>query len=361
MNFFKKYFNVAAWSLFFFSSSDLHAQNCTQDDLLNKIGTWRKGEDFLSPGKNYTAALKPEIFNRIDKIQKIIYNAYPQPKGTEPRWKHQIYGTPPYKSGAVSYNLWVQFFEYLCNSATNKPVLGDETGTRIYVFVNSFDRFMNYDTAMHVGNLYVALMYPRVGQIKGVDLFQLSLVRNDERFLIISHESQLPYKPLTQKQYLLALKRKLQNEKNKLLSGAIQYAKSEEQKSSSEKYYDSHYDPKIKLIDDYLTNTDEEELNKIALVKDMMEFKRFYTEKEGGCMPVILNTNYFNSKQAPYLPQFMLVYWSWNDGEGPSGGLLRPVAPDMNLCCRVSKFFKESIENNLDVDALRQLLEVVLN
>lgn len=355
MRFFKKYYCLIISSLFF---TNLFAQtSCTQDDLLNKIGTWKKGEDYIWPEKNYTPALKPEIFSRIDKIQKIIQNIYPQPKGMEPRWERQVYGVPPYKSGTVCYSLWVQSFQYLCDAISHKPVLEDETGNDIYVYVNHFGGFMNYDTAMHVGHMYVALMYPRVGQLKGADLFQVSLVRVRERFIIVSRNGQLPYTPLTQKQYLISLKRKFQNEKNKLLSSALQYAKNDEQKLTSEKYYESHYDPKIKFIDDYLSNTSEDELSKIAFVKDMGDFKKFYTEKEGGRMPVILNTDYFNPKQSPYLPQFMLAYWSWDDGEGPAGGLLRPVAPDLSVCCKVSKYYKESIENNLDVDALRQMLD----
>lgn len=338
--------------------TDLSAQSsCTPDDLLNKTGTWKRSEDYLWPGKNYTDAIKPEIFKRLDKIQQVMHEAYPQPKGMEVRWKHQIYGTPPFRSGTVTYSLWAQLFEYGCDAITHKPVLYDETDNDIYVFVNHFDRFLVYDTSMHVGNLYVALMFPRVGKIKDVDLFQVSLVRADERFVIISRNGQLPYTPLTQKQYLLALKRKLQNEENSILDRSLKTAKNDEQKSNAEKYWTSRYDPKIKLIDDYLSKASEDELKQVALVKDMMDFKKFYTEKEGGRMPVILNTNYFNPKQPAYLPQFMLVYWGWNDGEGPAGGLLRPVAPDMNVCCPVSKFYKESIENNLDVDALRQALD----
>ncbi|MDP4264188.1 MAG: hypothetical protein Q8941_16790 [Bacteroidota bacterium] len=337
-------------------SNSLAQTTCTQDDLLNKIGTWKKNEDYLSPGKNYTETIKPEIVKRLDKIQQIIHEAYPQPKGMEVKWKHQIYGTPPFKSGTVTYSFWAQLFEYGCDAITHKPVLYDESDDDIYVFVNHFDRFVLYDTSMRVGNLYVALMFPRVGKLKDVDLFQISLVRGDERFIIISHDGQLPYTPLTQKQYLAALKRKLQNEENSILDRSLKAAKNDEQKSNAEKYWTSHYDPKIKLIDDYLSKTSEEELNQVALVKDMMDFKKFYSEKEGGRMPVILNTNYFNSKQPPYWPQFLLVYWTWNDGEGPAGGLLRPVAPDMNVCCPVSKYFKESMEQNLDVNALRQLL-----
>jgi len=330
---------------------------CTQDDLLNKIGSWKKNEDYLSPGKNYTESTKPEIFRRLDKIQQIVHEAYAQPKGMEARWKHQIYGTPPFKSGTVGYSLWAQLFEYGCDVKTHNPVLYDESDDDVCVFVNHFDRFFIYDTSMRVGNLFVALMYPRVGKLKEVDLFQISLVRVDERFIIISRDGQLPYVPLTEKQYLVALKRKLQNEENSIVDRSLKNAKNNDQKSNAEKFWTSRYDPKIKLIDDYLSKASEDELNKLALVKDMIDFKKFYAEKEGGRIPVILNINYFNTKQAAYLPQFMLVYWMWNNGEGPGGGLLRPVPPDMNVCCRVSKYFKESIEQNLDLNALRQMLD----
>jgi hypothetical protein len=352
-----KSFYYLVFILFCYEHLSAQKDICTQDDLLNKIGSWKKNGDYLSPGKNYTEAIKPEIFKRLDKIQKIVQEAYPHPKGMEVRWKHEVYGTPPYKSGTVCYSLWAQLFEYGCDVRTHNPVLYDESDDDVYVFLNHFDRFFLYDTSMRLGNLYVALMYPRVGKMKDVDLFQVSLVRGDERFIIISRDGQLPYTALTEKQYLLALKRKLQNEESSILDRSLKNAKTDEQKSNAEKYWTSRYDPKIKRVDDYLMKASEEELNQVAFVKDMIDFKNFTTEKDGGRMPVILNSSYFNPKQPAFLPQFMVVYWMWNDGEGPGGGLLKPVPPDMNVCCRVSKYFKESIEQNLDLNALKQMLD----
>jgi len=200
-------------------------------------------------------------------------------------------------------------------------------------------------------------MYYRVGKIKDVDLFQTSLVRGNSRFIIISRNGQLPYIPLTRKQYLTALKTKLQNEEKSMIERSFSVAKNDAEKSRAEQYSKSQYEPKIKRVDDYLSGATEDDLNQLAFVKDMLDFKKFYTEKEGGRMTVIVNKDYFNNTLDPFAPQFLLMRWEWNDGEGPPGGLLKPKPPDMNVCCRISKYYKESIENNLDISALQQMLD----
>jgi hypothetical protein len=207
-----------------------------------------------------------------------------------------------------------------------------------------------------VGNLYAALMAYRVGKIKDADLFQTDMVRIDQRFIIISRSGQLPYIVLTRKQYLAALKLKFEREKQSQLDRELPYRKTDADKVKLIDYINRGFDPKLKAISDYLSAHNEQDLSQPAFVKNAYETK-FAEEKDGGRMYVVLNMGYFNLSLAGYIPQFMLVVWKWNDGEGPRGGLLRPVAPDMNVCCKVSKFFKESIENNLSIESLRQLID----
>jgi hypothetical protein len=226
----------------------------------------------------------------------------------------------------------------------------------MHAYINNFDRFIPFDTTMKVGHLAAAFMYNRVGKLKDADIFQISLVRVNERFIIISREGQLPYIPLSQKQYLTTLKEKFEREKQWRLSRELPYQKNETAKASLISYINREFDPKLNAINDYLTNHNDEDLNQTAFVKNNYDIK-FTDENKGGRMIVILNTDYFNHNLKSYVPQMILFYWSWDDGEGPGGGLLRPVAPDMNLCCKVSKFYKESIEHNLDLDAFRQLLD----
>ncbi len=136
------------------------------------------------------------------------------------------------------------------------------------------------------------------------------------------------------------------------------YAKTDQQKTSSEKYFHDHIDPQIKYIDDYLARSSEDDLNKTAIVSLNTTFKEFTTEDKGGQIPVIVNQAYFaGPPKNPGTPRFIVVKWTWNDGEGPVGGLLKPHPPDMNVCCKVAKFYKESIEQKLDLQSLQQLLD----
>ncbi|MBS1974409.1 MAG: hypothetical protein JST13_08655 [Bacteroidetes bacterium] len=300
--------------------------------------------------------MKPEIFKRLDNFRQIIQNAYPQPKGANVHWYHQVFGTPLYKNGTVTYAITNYLLDLYCNPDLQHLLEAGESSDGISAYINFFGGYLSFDTTLKVGHLYAAFMYPRIGQLKGTDLFQVSLVRVNERFIIVSKAGQLPYVPLTRKQYLTALKEKFEKEKQSSLDKQLPYRKEENSKKNLIDYINRGYDPKLKAINDYLSGHNDDDLNQTALVRNYYDTK-FTEEKNGGRMIVLVNTDYFNKNLKPYAPQFVLIHWKWDDGEGPPGGLLKPVAPDMNVCCMVSKFFKESIEQNLDVGALKQLLD----
>lgn len=347
------YFIFLAISLYCINS---FAQKCTQDDLLSIKGSWKKNEDFLRPGKNYTSDMKPEIFKRLDDIRQIIQNAYPQPRGANVHWYRQVFGTPLYKSGTVTYVITNYLLDLYCNPDLQHLVEADESSDGVSAYVNYFENYVAFDSTLKVGHLYAAFMYPRIGQLKGAELFQVSLVRVNERFIIVSKEGRLPYIPLTRKQYLTALREKFTREKQSRLDRELPYRKDEGTKAKLVDYINREFDPKLRTINEYLSNYNDDDLNQTAFVKAYYDTK-FTEEKNGGRMIIVVNTDYFRKDLNSYVPQFILIHWRWDDGEGPPGGLLKPVAPDMNICCKVSKFFKESIEQNLDVEALRKLLE----
>ncbi|MBS1598249.1 MAG: hypothetical protein JST75_08485 [Bacteroidetes bacterium] len=335
----------------------MQSQSCAvSDDMMKVTGTWKKNEDFIEPGKKCNPEIKAEIYKRLNNIQQVIQSAYSPPKGSEVHWSRNIMGTPLARSNCATYSLSVMMFEDFCDVADHKLKHEDETDNLLDVYVNFPAGYFFFDTTMRIGHMYVAQMYYRVGKIKDVDLFQTSLVRGNSRFIIIARNGQLPYIPLTRKQYLGALKTKFINEEKWMIERSFT-GKNEADKLRSEQYWKGQFDPKIKRIDDYLSSATEDDLNQLAFVKDMLDFKKFYTEQEGGRMTIIVNKDYFNNTLDPFTPQFFLMRWEWNDGEGPAGGLLKPKPPDMNVCCRISKYYKESIENNLDVAALRQMLD----
>lgn len=333
---------------------------CSQEELMTIKGKWVKSpEDHTITGQehSFSEAQKKEMGLRIDQACRLIQAAWPDPRGMLVKWYRNLGFTVPGRSGTLGYDLSGGVFHYYCDPDLQHLGVDDETDGGFAVHFNHFGGLLFYDTSMRVGRYYVALMAPRVGKLKDVDLYQTSLVRANQQFVVIAREGQFPLKMLTRKEYLTCLKGKLQREEARGMANEIKYAKTDQQKDQARSYWQSHYEPKLKHIDDYLSNASEDDLNEPAFVKNLQDFTRFYTEAEGGCAPVINNAEYFRPQQTPYFPQFIIVVWGWNDGEGPPGGLLRPHAPDLNVCCRVDKFFKESMEQNLDVNAFRQLLD----
>ena len=342
------------------AQSATKAAPCSQEELMTIKGKWIKLEGdnvIVGQANNFSETQKREMDLRMDKAFRLVQTAWPDPKGMQVKWGHDIGFTVPGRSGTIGYNLTAGAFHFFCNPDLQHLGVDDESDGGFDVHFNTYGGLLYFDTSLHVGRFYVALMAPRVGKLKDADLYQTSLVRANQQFVVISREGQFPLTMLTRKQYLTSLKGKLQREEARGIANALKYAKNDQQKSQVLPYWQSHYDPKLKRIDDYLSGATEEDLAQTAYVKNLQEFSGFFTEQQGGCAVVISNVDYFRPQQTPWLPQFMIVVWGWNDGEGPHGGLLRPHAPDLNVCCRVDKFFKESMEQNLDIDAFRQLLD----
>lgn len=312
-------------------------------------GKYVQGEaDWTVAGKAhaFSKAQITEMDDRMDKSLKLFQAAWPDPKGMVAKWGRKLGYNTPGKSGTIGYSMEAMVFHYYCNPDLQHLGVEDETNAGFGVQFNVYSGLLFFDSSMHVGHYNVALMAPRVGKLKDVDLYQTSLVRAHQQFVVIARDGQFPLVMLSRGQYLASLKARLQREEARMIAGG-----------KSLQYWQSHYDPPIKVIDDYVSHASEDDLAQTAFVKDLQHFTRFYTEKEGGCAPVISNKDYFRPEQTPYFPQFMIVIWAWNDGEGPGGGISKPVAPDLNVCCGVDKFYKESMEQNLDVAAFRAMLD----
>jgi hypothetical protein len=344
---------------YFLLSSQVFSQApCSQDSLLNTKGAWIKGGDYTGLNVKYPAADKQAMVKIQDKIMGLIFNAYPQPRGMQATWNHQYWGTSPLRLPLEGYGLATYLMELYCDRDKKKLLPASETWNILNVFVNHWAGIFNFDTSLRIGKYAVALLPFHAGQVKGFDLLHPGNIRVNSSVFFICRPGESIYTELTRKQFLQALKGKLQREEKYQIARVDSYTKNDQQKASSENYYHDYYDPQIKYIDDYIAKSSEEDLNKIAIVSLNTKFKEFTTEEKGGQIPIIINQAYFaNPPKNQYTPQFIVVQCTWNDGEGPTGGLLKPHPPDMNECCKVSKYYKESIEQKLDLTALQQMLD----
>ena len=356
-------------------------QPCNDEIIIAIKGKWAK-----HPDANMKAGNQVQITSRIDKMQQLLQAAYPEPKGIEAAWYRSMGGyNSSVSSTAESYVLDALFKTYYCNTSLKKLLLGSETSNWFYVWVNKFSWFADKDDNFLVENKPIYLLTKKLGEINGFPLYAGNDNRSSNtgttfsKTVLISRPGQLPYTPVSRKQYLLTfLKNNEDGQKSyvesllkmPVRSDAEEEAYKQQQmervvnreqneqtrektrvnflrgyKTAKQRQHDDinrvkeFYQRNIKAAQDYLTNTSGEELAKPAYLENgySSSFSAFANEKDGLTM-VQVNSNYFNNKLPAHAPQFLVVYWSWNTEK-----------PSLD--------FASHIENNFNFKALHAMLD----
>jgi len=128
---------LLAMTLLFVTHTTTAQQACDDQTLLNIKGSWKKRTD-ANMGNNQAQAA-----NHIDAISKLFQTAYSEPKGMEAAWYRTMGGDPLINNGPVPYQFNSLYLGWYCDNYKHKVVLGDETGTWAYAFVNCFNWFMS--------------------------------------------------------------------------------------------------------------------------------------------------------------------------------------------------------------------------
>lgn len=345
-------------------------QACDDQTLMNIKGSWKKRTD-ANMVNNQAQAI-----SHIDAISKLFQTAYPEPKGMEAGWYRTMGGYPVINNGPQPYQFNSLYLGWYCDNYQHKVVLGDETGTWAYAFVNSFNWFMSrqYDLlSIKVNEQDVYILPPVKGAWKGYPVYQSSSHRDKGRCIILTHNNQLPWKPITQGQYLQALRNywekqqqtsvdtyskregnykkgisDIQNnkylkqpDKDKIIAG-IQ--KDEDNflktKDADIAKTNKYWNDRFSIIDNYV-NKNSASLQQPAVIDEQNtgDFKgNFSTLEKGGQLLVTINGNYFNTSLPRYAAQMIVLYWRWDN-----------TAPGMN--------FKKQFEDNFPVDKLKTMID----
>ena len=359
-------------------------QTCNDDIIMNTKGKWEKRSDANPfPDSSFPKNQFVQAHIRIDKMQKLLQAAYPEPKGIEAGWYRSISGRALVKGGPAPYELNALFLTYYCN--TNKIELGDETATWFYVYANHFNWFLEYDDNFTVKKNRVYLLTKKVGELHGYPVYEgihngtSNTGTKYSRAIIITRSGQSPYLPVTRKQYLMLYIKRYEQEKAKQLPilenmpvksdaeeelnkqkglekiektttpDRLERAKSnylrsyttdKQRKDENLKKINKMYDDMMKPAEELLKNISEEEAVMPAIVKGeyVSKFERFSTEEQGGRMLVRLNPDYFDTKLPKYVPQFLIVYWRWEKG-------------------KASENFKNQLEENFNFNALKEMID----
>jgi len=358
----------------------IQAQVCDTTAIMTVKGKWTTTADnIVSPDKTFPVGQYNQLKARLDKIAMLFKEAYPEPAGIEAVWYRSIRGSSLVDKGPVPYQFNSLYKSWYCNQNLHKMMLGDETGTWAYVFLNDLHWFLNdqYDQVWVKIDGVTAYLLPKTKELwKGLPVYEPS-GNNKSKAVLLTHNNQLPYKPVSRLSYLRALKQKLENNKqdqmdvlNKLpfktdaeeaaakqkgLENALlgappsrieerkerylkNYKTDKQQKEENRQRASKYFDDKIKIIDDIWKNSSTDYLQQPAIIDDNSNFKDFSTLEKGGRMIVMINPGYFNMQLPRYVPQFIVLYWQWDNS-------------------RAALNFKKQIEENFPIEKLNAMID----
>src|ERR1700730_317181 len=117
-NFMKLSLHLAAVIIFLLlGNAGFSQQPCDETSLMTIKGSWKKETDANPfPDESFPKNQFAQANTRIDKMQKILQAAYPEPKGIEAGWYRTISGKALVQDGPVPFELTAMFPGYYCNN-----------------------------------------------------------------------------------------------------------------------------------------------------------------------------------------------------------------------------------------------------
>lgn len=327
---------------------------CDDEVLYKTSGKWFKSADVWQVDHiKFNATQQQEVRNRVDKIHEMMLKIYPEPMGVDVAW-HRTLGYSTFgdqvtyirtdeftldrqtivEKPVASFGYVAGFFRHFC-STTNTyeiwPGYPGETGTWLNIYSNTFygfavEYFGNEDT-LTMGGYPVHLRQPLKQSFDGYELyFSKAVVDNPQvspqLFALIHRKGELPYIPVTRKQYLEKCITHLPKFFDKMIRGFEQMPVStvadQETWNGQLSELKKNKETVLKRYTDELEETTKQGLSDspaiIPLtVYNIDEHSPIFVEEDKGFMIVRANPKYMRTDLPKYVPQFFVIEWTWND------------------------------------------------
>ena len=370
------------------TASYLYAQDapCNDDLIMKTIGKWYrpKANPYVPPDKtNFTKTQQLAIAARMEEMYKMMLKAIPGPMGLDGGWSYRNYDVAfaskvkyvTTEDGRVQMafvkenrlscyeSIW-SFWDFNCYTGKFGRGYPGDPNAGIYVTVNNFGALLNEafnnDYTLIDGRT-IHRKQTVQGSWKGYDLMWEGGPGRElhhDRYILIHRKGELPYIPVTRKQYLdrafiylnkfydnrikgvdLMPVRSLEEQetlkKKSLDEYQNKYGSDPKKLKSAVDYYLSSYqtdqqrrdDQKNKIIkeknavlkhyQDALEKTIADNMLDSAAIVFVAPFGPsdiapvFSTEEEGGTMLVTENPGYLRKDLAKDVPQFIVINWQW--------------------------------------------------
>lgn len=297
-----KYKITMAFLLF---STWSHAQDCSQEWLLKKTGTWKAGaKGFIQNVKAEDLAKERTV---LAGIHKMISSSY-RPTGCEISYS-MVHGKNMSAAGtwmADPYHYAMYILRYICDEKSVAKYYTDiSTPTTVNIAANEISSLNNlYAGSLATDDFRGYLKLKKRPEKKdgyyfmGEELMDRASKIKEYRWLITYNDT-LPFSYLSQKEYLLIQRKRLEKDI---------------QDSPGEKKYLEKF---ISTIDEYLKRP-EEELKQpaICMWNEEERFEKFVIEDTpGSFIAVKPNLNYYHKKLPMSSPQFFTVVYKIAHGD----------------------------------------------
>lgn len=327
---------------------------CDKELLLKTPGRWMPIGRFT--WDKISKLEEQEILKRLDIIQKMAFTVYPEPMAydavqgyalhkidfaSQLKLEKTAYGinrTEINGFSTIFYEYFVKFCDYFCGRDAYEIIKGAgcETGSNLGAIINTLQSLfipLHLDDfsveVMRIDNRPIQMMSYLVGKWQGYDYYNPNGVSNPKNVLL-HRAGQLPYIPVTRKQYLERYVVCIENMYDKILKG---YEQPEGLQLLMDKKERDEQISKNKQIKEKLLKYYRDELESTTkaglldapaiLASGFMNMLTsepiFSKEAVGGQMLVTENPAYFKKDLPKYIPQLIVVYLhDENDGPDPN-------------------------------------------
>ncbi|MDP4149241.1 MAG: hypothetical protein Q8938_06090 [Bacteroidota bacterium] len=327
-------------------SSRLMAQSdCDDAAIMAMKGGWKKVPDAnMHYDKNQV-----RINRCVDSIGKLFQSSLADLKGIDAGW-YRTMSDPMVAGAPPGFNFNSLYKPWYCNIHLHKMLLSDETGTWIWVYVNtvgSLFQNQHVETGLQVNGMTICTQPLRKGSWKGYDLYFPEGPGGRAKFVLLTHRNRLPWRPVTQREYLMAWRSYVQKMKEgSTINLAAMQADDQKEiehiqnnpnlkpevkeiqlkaiqkreamfagNASGNAKLGQAFDDKIRLIDDYLAHHSESTLAQPAWVSPSAHSGfdgSFSSEELGGMLQVVPDPDYFSKDVPSYVPQLIMMEWTWD-------------------------------------------------
>jgi len=318
---------------------------CTgKEDLLSIKGKWTVRTD-VGRGPNIPPGAAREIDTRIDRIGKLFRAAYPEPRGMDAAGYRDLDSPQLIEKAPYGYSYRSMYLAWSCNPRSHKFQLGGETATWAYAFVNHLTWFVEPQKTLRVLGEPTFLLTRRVGTFRGLPEYEgihnqsSNTGQTFSRAILVTRPGRSPIKEVTRKQFLEAYLASLDAQGKAMIAEIQRSPIDPGRKDTLIKQRKAQVSKLTETATGRLSRMSPAEAEQPAILTgpNLIQFKDFTPEAQGGRALVRLDRGALDATLPGFIPQFAVVYWRWQKN-----------VPSEN--------FHTEFERRFDADALAQLL-----